>query len=1371
MNRSARILLSCLLLFGATTTARAADGPASFDQLRGEYSQQTHALLKQYCLECHSAEDKQGELDLARFAEFADVRHDPAAWQKVAEMLGNGEMPPQDAVQPTADERRQLIDWVRRYLDAEAHASEGDPGAVGLRRLNNAEYNYTIADLTGVDLRPTREFPADGAAGEGFTNASQALVMSPALLTKYLDAGKEIARHAVLLPDGIRFSPSTTRRDWSDELMTEIRALYAKYSDADGKLPLEPYLLATLEARTDLASGKTSTTEVASARGLNARYLDTLWSMLTGPRPSMLLDAVRSRWEGATPVDAAALAAEIRTRQEALARFQNVGHMKAWVVPVDPLQASQELKFQIPAADASGVVTLFLAAGDAGDGNDSDHVVWQNPRIAIPGRAALPLRDVRPFVAQLAARRERLFATSAACLMAASEAAAAGENLDVATLATKHAVDAGDLGAWLDYLGVGGTAAPKLDYLAGQITQSAGYAFVQGWGSGETPNMAANSSDQHVRIPGNAKPHGVVVHPAPTLNVAAGWRSPVSATLHVEGAVTHAHPECGNGVTWSLELRRGSTRQVLAHGVSAGAQPVAVGPIDNLAVRSGDLVSLLIGPRDGNHACDLTDLELVLSTKGEDPQVWSLTADVSPDVLAGNPHADRLGNEAVWHFYTEPVSGAPTGPVIPADSILARWQSLDSTGEKQKLADELQALLLAGPPADAEQPNAALYRQLASLGGPLFAGARVEATTSDEADTPLVESDWGLDPEQFGRHPSGASVDPLDLCVEAPSVIEIKLPADLVAGCELLVTAALHSDTAREGSAQVQLAATAPGELSTLRADAPILISDSGTRRAQLAQACEDFRQLFPPALCYNRIVPVDEVVTLTLFHREDEPLARLMLSDEERANLDRYWSELHYVSQDALAQVDAFAQLMEYATQDSDPGLFEPYREPILQHAADYRQQLVDTEPEHVDAALELATQAYRRPLTEAEQHELRELYAQLRREDLPHEEAVRLLIARVFISPAFLYRVEEAAPGREPGPVSAHELASRLSYFLWSSAPDASLRKAADTGELLDEAAILSQTRRMLANPKVRRMAVEFASQWIHVYDFDTLDEKSEQLYPEFVELRHDMYEEAIHFFTDMIQHDGSVLDVLDADHTFLNERLAAFYGIPGVTGEEWRRVEGVQPYGRGGILGFAATLAKQSGASRTSPTLRGAWVSEVLLGEKLPRPPKNVPQLPEEETATAGLTVRELVEKHSSDPSCATCHVRVDPFGFALEEFDAIGRRRQHDLADRSIDTHVTLRDGTAFTGQEGLRDYLRTERRAALLRQFCRKLLGYSLGRGVQLSDEPLLAEIQSQLENHDYRFSVAVEAIVLSPQFRQIRGREFAGIESTAAEDE
>jgi len=237
-------------------------------------------------------------------------------------------------------------------------------------------------------------------------------------------------------------------------------------------------------------------------------------------------------------------------------------------------------------------------------------------------------------------------------------------------------------------------------------------------------------------------------------------------------------------------------------------------------------------------------------------------------------------------------------------------------------------------------------------------------------------------------------------------------------------------------------------------------------------------------------------------------------------------------------------------------------------------------------------------------------------------------------------------------------------------------------------------------------------------------------------------------------MFRNDGSILDLLNAEHTFLNEALASHYGIDGVAGSQWRRVKDVRKHGRGGVLGMATLLASQSGASRTSPILRGNWIYETLLGGRLPRPPPNVPQLPE--SVPTGLTARELIEQHSSRPACFNCHILIDPYGFAMEQYDAIGR-----LRIRPADTSTTLADGSTIEGIDGLRDYLVNDRRDDIVRHFCRKLLGFALGREVRLSDEPLLAEMHRTLETNNYRFHAAVDMIVLSDQFRQIRGREFS----------
>src|SRR5262245_5012915 len=1035
-----RVLLLAVLFASLRSLPAAAD-EAEFGTLEKSYTAEVRPLVVKYCQQCHSSRQAEADLNLASFPTLADVRKHPQAWMKVREMLETGQMPPEEAKQPGEAERTKLKQWVREYLTVEARALAGDPGRVVLRRLSNAEYTYTIRDLTRlIHIDPAREFPVDGAAGEGFTNTGNALVMSPALITKYLDAAKEIAGHAVLLPDGFRFSPGTTRRDWTNEVLSQIRDFYRDFTDATGgtqvnlqgiisetntggRLPLEKYLAATLTEREALTKGSESIAAAAAKHGLNAKYFGTLWNALTGSQPSLVLDRVRERWRAAKLADAAALAAYIAAWENDLWKFSTVGHIgkvggpKAWMEPVSPLVARQEVRFKIPVPADADEVTLALVTTDAGDGNEHDFVIWEKPRLVAPGRPDLFLSDVRQVTRDLAARRARIFARTSAYLKAADEAAAAQGKADATELSKKHALETETLRAWLDYLGIGGGGPLKVEgHFTSKIGKSAGYDFINGWGTDQTPLLVANSSDQHVRIPGNMKPHSVAVHPSPTLRAGVGWQSPVTATMRAEGKVTHAHPECGNGVTWSLELRRGATRRRLAAGTAQGATEAKVGPIENLAVQTGDLVSLLIGPRDGNHACDLTAVELKIAGAGDNGRTWNLADDVSGDVQAGNPHADRFENASVWHFYTEADKGGESlAPVIPADSLLAKWQAAKETSDREKLAGQIQALLTAGPPKVKESPDAALYRQLAAFGGPLLGGTSAgrEENKSEPAPTSAGTLEIGPDPALFGKHPEGGAIDLDSLCVRAPNVIEMRLPADRVAGCEFVATCVLDPKAGAEGSVQLQVLPHKPtSETGLLLSDVkttvaggqwtadnrrtsfgtPILVSEKSAARKRIEAAFAEFRDLFPAALCYTKIVPIDEVVTLTLYYREDHHLARLMLDDSQKARLDRLWDELHYISQDSLTLVDALAQLIEYATQDADPKVFEPLRKPFADRAALFRQSLVDSEPAHLSAALDFAEQAYRRPLTPAETAELRSLYGRLRDEELPHEEALRL-------------------------------------------------------------------------------------------------------------------------------------------------------------------------------------------------------------------------------------------------------------------------------------------------------------------------------------------------------------------------------------------
>lgn len=1406
-----------LLCCGFSASAQTNDLETS--EFERRFSEDVVPLISQFCGDCHGAELSEAEIDFTNYRSLQDARHALEIWQKVSNVLSSGEMPPVDAPQPDEAQQQRLRQVVDGLLAREAERLAGDPGPIVLRRLSNAEYTNSVRQLTGLPmLAPAREFPVDGASGEGFTNAGNALVMSPALLTKYLDAGKEIAQHVVLTPSGIRFSPSVYRRDWTEETLAAIRELYAKHTAAEGgsevnlqgivfntndggRLPIRQYLLATIEERASLSGDVSQFERVAVERGISPKYLRKLWQGLSEPE-GLLMEQLAGQWRMAEASDVPQLVSYIQNWQQALWKFSSVGHIgkvngpKAWMEPISPLANRQE--YRIPAADlapGNDEVVIYLSAGDAGDGEEHDEVCWERPRFVAAGRPDMYLRDCRRIGNSLANANSQLMASAESALAAAAWARSQETLPALEVIAKQFNCDALVLAGWFEYLGISAENSYRLEgHLSRTVAGASGYDFVSGWVGDDALSVVANASDTHVRIPGNMLPHSVAVHPSPSVQVVIGWVSPIAGTVKISGSVQHAHPECGNGVVWALQLRRGATRQNLATGVAHGSTIYPIELSETVAVGKTDVLCLVIGPRDGNHSCDLTAVNLRIEQSGEGASQsvsrnWDLAKDVSSDILAGNPHRDSYGNESVWHFCGEPVAGQ-IGPVIPAGSLLAAWQSSSGPAERTQLASQLQ-VLLNGAELDelaaASEADRQLVSQLRSLGGPLMGPALRQTLTQLEQLAEPGESKIAVAAERFGKRVSGEIGEPTSLYVQAPNVEVIRIPRSLVEGTEFVVTGLLAAGTEAEGSVQLQVSNQPPQGLGLVPAETeqrtvsgtwsdnnqrvssrqPVIVGDSSRARIRLEHSMQVFRDLFPAALCYSKIVPVDEVVTLTLYHREDEALRRLVLSDDDTATLDRLWNELHFVSRDALALVDAYEQLWQYATQDADPSAFEPLRQPILDRAERFKQLEIEAQPLHLAAVVSLCADAFRRPLTDEEEDDIRLLYQQIRAADVDHEAAIRLLVARILVSPAFLYRMEQGV-----GPVrviadgevhlrrlSDHELAVRLSYFLTSSPPDKLLREAATKGELSDREGLQDHVARLLSSEQVRHMATEFACQWLQIYEFSEHDEKSETVFPEFAPLRDAMYEEAIRYWVNLIHEDRSVLELFFADYAIVNEQLAAHYGIEidsqqkpaDVQGNDaWVRV-GVGGEGsRGGVLTMAAILAKQSGASRTSPILRGNWVSEVLLGDKLPRPPLNVPVLPE--TAPPGLNERQLIEQHSSDPACAKCHLKIDPFGFAMEGYDAIGRRR--DAA--AHDTSTVLFDGTKVSDVSDLKKYLVTQRRDDLVRQFCRKLLGYALGRAVQLSDQPLLDRMAEELASHDYRVSDAIQAIVHSEQFQHVR---------------
>lgn len=1120
------------------------------------YDDELLPLLRRYCFECHSGDDAEADIDLAGFPNSRFLRRQIKVWQKVGSILKSGQMPPKDSRQLSDVDSRRLHGWVRDFLSFEAKANAGDPGPVVLRRLNNAEFTYTIRDLTGINsIDPTKEFPVDGAAGEGFTNTGAALVMSPSLVAKYLDAAKKIAQHTVLLPDGFRFSSYTTQRDWTDEALAKIQDFYDRYTDGGGGntvvvqglkfdtnqgglLPLEKYFSALTASRAQLLRGQTTLSNVANDYQLSVKYLQILWEALTTEANDdhFLLGEMKEKW-AASAQNVPSLINEIRAWQNVLWKYNHVGHIgrsrgpTSWMEPISPIVTSQTFRFDVSSkrrGSASDVVVYLAATSLAKDGTDR-YVVWKNPRLESDILPPISIRDVVGVQQSISDLRTEALSKTAQYLAATTEL---NGDSNLTLLAEKHALDEQALHVWSDFL--------RLDHsgevtVTGHFTQRLrsiqNYDFVNGWGTNATPFIAANSSRQTVNIPGTLSGRTVVGHPTPSVFVAAGWLSPIDGIVSVESLVADAHIGCGNGLEWAVQHRSGNRVSNLWHSAASDRKRHQMQP-KTLSIRKGELISFILGPRDGNHACDLTEFNLVISEKDGAKRVWNLTNDVSANILKGNPHPDQHGFSDTWHFYKGLVADvfkASNRPIaIPAGSVLAKWQEEKDAGRRADLARKIQQLAVGPAPQDSATPDAILYHQL-------------QAMLND------IDPQWlltGATPDpRFGKHPLGGDVDSRDLFAKEGEVVEIRIPAPLAKGRTFVVTGEVDALHSRESGMQLQATLEKKPVFGSTDPRLPILVSPNSKTQRQLESSFDQFRELFPVALCYARIVPIDEAVTLTLYYREDQRLQDLLLSPSEIEQLDRLWEELRFISHEPLRYFDAFEQIREFATQDR-PDLVEEWKplvKPVTDRAVAFRKRLIDAEPDQLSSVLDFAERAWRRNLTTTERARLAATYESLRNSKMLHDDAIRLTIARVLVSPAFLFRTETPGPETAPRQVNDFELANRLSYFLWSSMPDRELRILAENKKLSNDEILRSQTMRMLKDPRARRMAIHFACQWLHVRDFDQNDGKNERRYPTFVSMRRHMNEETVRFFEHLIRDNGSILHIFDADHTFLNEPLA--------------------------------------------------------------------------------------------------------------------------------------------------------------------------------------------------------------------------------------
>jgi len=632
--------------------------------------------------------------------------------------------------------------------------------------------------------------------------------------------------------------------------------------------------------------------------------------------------------------------------------------------------------------------------------------------------------------------------------------------------------------------------------------------------------------------------------------------------------------------------------------------------------------------------------------------------------------------------------------------------------EKQKLSyfdwlttriDEIAGRIKAGPPSG---DTAALAASLATL-----------------------ESVRGL----FGQHPQAdRTIEPGVLAAQAPRVLTLPLPEG-----SLSIRAETRLDVAHPefDRATIQWLATTDAPPDVTRIIPGVrTVWKIGTEAAR--RTMQDFHVM--------RIAFPD------MFERRLEEVARNLYRGSPGYTV-------YYLSDDQLGEVLGGDDKDALAAMKKDWRLAAP-RDLSKPQQTEYDESLI----RHLH---QFATRAWRRPLVDDERTTLAALYRDGVASGLDRESAAREAIVLILVSPHFLFKSETLPASAEPPsredagdlPLPPWELASRLSYFLWSSIPDDRLRAAAEDGSLRTPAVLAAEAKRMLADPRAAALAEEFAGQWLKFSAFERHDGVDTTKFPEMTpELRADMKREATEFFRHVFREDRPVMDVVTGKTSFVNERLARVYGIPGVSGPEFREVD-VSAHHRGGLLGMGAILTKTSRPDRTSPVLRGDYLSAVVLGHASPPPPPNVPEL---EKGLKPASLREALLRHRQDQACAVCHDRIDPLGFALESFDPIGRHRTTDEGGGAIDDTGTLRDGTRLEGLLGLRRFLASN--DLFTRQFCRKLLGYALGRGVLPTDQELLDRMVAAIDAHDGRVSAAVVEIVTSRQFTS-RRRESATV--------
>ena len=372
----------------------------------------------------------------------------------------------------------------------------------------------------------------------------------------------------------------------------------------------------------------------------------------------------------------------------------------------------------------------------------------------------------------------------------------------------------------------------------------------------------------------------------------------------------------------------------------------------------------------------------------------------------------------------------------------------------------------------------------------------------------------------------------------------------------------------------------------------------------------------------------------------------------------------------------------------------------------------------------------------------------------------AVRTAMKALLVSPKFLFRIETDQPSKEPYPIGDYEMASRLSYFLWSSMPDDELFRLAAEKKLHDPKTLEAQVRRMIRDPKARALAEGFAGQWLGVDDLRTVAKPDPRRYPNYTpELRDAMIAEPVEFFLHLLRDDASLLDLIDCAYTYVNEDLAKHYRLPDVKGKELRKVE-LKDGTRGGVVTMAGVLTLTSYQQRTSPVLRGKWVLEELFGTPAPPPPMNVGLLGSNDQPEKGLTFRQRLEAHRQKPACVACHKKMDPVGFGLENFDATGAWRT-EIGGKPVDASGVLASGETFSGPIELKKIL-LRQKDDVVHHLSEKMLSYALGRGIESYDAPAVKKLTDALAGKEYKSLTLITGIVTGYPFQYRRNQAVQG---------